>query len=116
MHRLINVIKEYNPDLDILPNGFNHYSGNEDIGHILADEMPNNQDMLIDTNPEVVSIISKYSPKKIYKNSNCKMLVGKALGKLKEKGLISINYKNKNLEERMHIYFNFLRSINYQFS
>jgi hypothetical protein len=116
MHRLISLIKEYDSSLDLLPNGFNHYSGNEDIGHILADEMSDHQNIHTDTNPEIVSIISEYPPKKIYKDSNCKMLVGKALGKLKEKGLISVNYQNKNLGERMHIYFSFLKAVNYQFS
>jgi len=111
MTKLTEII-EYNTDLDLIPNGFNHHSGNEDIGHEMADELLKENIKNYFSCDEIKrykSALEKFPPIFIYySQKGMRSRLIRIFNALKKEKFPNLDYKNKTTGQ-LWSYYNQIR-------
>jgi hypothetical protein len=115
MSRLNKIIERYEPSLDLFPNGFNHHSGNEDIGHEIADKIFTSKSRIhndsagIDKIERYKKAINKFPARVIYFNrSGMRSRLVRIFRALEKEKFPNLDYKNKTTSQLWN-YYNHLR-------
>lgn len=115
MSRLNKIIERYEPSLDLFPNGFNHYSGNEDVGHEMADEIFTSKSKIYDDSAEIdktkryKAALEKFPARFIYFNkSGMRSRLVRIFRALEKEKFPNLDYKNKTTSQLWN-YYNCLR-------
>jgi hypothetical protein len=105
--RLNYLIEEYDPDLEVSPNGYNKY-GKVDFGHSLAEGVFEEKS---DLSEKYAEILNSLDTKKAYNSPQMGNLVGKVLDKLERAGMKINNHRKMNDIEKWNYYWKIRRDL-----